>query len=103
MINACYFRVYIYTSKFPLTSQNANFIIQLLNYDKSISESSPHDLDEKKFTRFMQRKPIWMHFNISQNEYLSKSVEEKTSMIRQFYDYMDNGKNIVFSLDWIFF
>ena len=62
-----------------------------------LSESSPQtDLDERKFATFMQRKPIWLYFNISQNDYISKSTEEKTSMIRQYYDFMDNGKNIVF-------
>ena len=66
----------------------------------AISEStSPiSDLDEKKFIKFMQAKPIWIHFNVSQNEYLSRSAEEKASMIRRFYDYMESGKNIVFLL-----
>ena len=62
------------------------------------SSSQISDLDEKKFTKFMQAKPIWVHFNISQNEYLSRSAEDKASMIRRFYDYMESGKNVFFFL-----
>ena len=64
----------------------------------AISETSSQisDLDEKKIMKFMQMKPIWVHFNISQNEYLSRSAEEKASMIRRFYDFMESGKNFVF-------
>ena len=66
----------------------------------AISETSSQisDLDEKKIMKFMQMKPIWVHFNISQNEYLSRSAEEKASMIRRFYDFMESGKNFVFFL-----
>ena len=69
---------------------------KLIAISESFSQIS--DLDEKKFTKFMQMKPIWVHFNISQNEYLSRSAEEKASMIRRFYDYMESGKNVVFFL-----
>ena len=61
----------------------------------SLSESFPQitDINEKKFITYIQRKPIWAYFNISQQVYLSKSLEEKTALIREYYDLMDNGKN----------
>ena len=64
----------------------------------SLSQSFPQiiDIDEKTFITFMQRKPIWAHFNVSQQVYLSKSLEEKTALIREYYDFMDNGKNSIF-------
>ena len=64
----------------------------------SLSESFPQilDIDEKKFITFMQHKPIWVHFNASQQVYLSKSLGEKTALIREYYDFMDNGKNGIF-------
>ena len=66
----------------------------------AISENSSQitDLDEKKFVKFMQMKPIWLHYNITQEQYLSRSAEEKASMIRRFYDFMESGKNVVFFL-----
>ena len=63
-----------------------------------ISESSPQisEIDESKFVRFMQRTPIWEHFKITQQKYLSLSTEEKTAMISDYYKGMDNGKNLFF-------
>ena len=60
----------------------------------AISESSPSvtDIEEKKFVDFMREKPIWEHFSISKDKYLTKTNQEKTLMIRQYYDYMVNGK-----------
>ena len=64
----------------------------------SLSEPFPQitDIDEKKFITFMQRKSIWVYLNISQQVYLSKSLEEKTTLIREYYDFVDNGKNGIF-------
>ena len=68
-----------------------------MNRIVSLSESFPQitDIDEKKFISFMQHKPIWAHFNVSQQVYLSKSLEEKTALIREYYDFMDNGKKVI--------
>ena len=64
----------------------------------AISENSSQikDLGEKKFVKFMQMKPIWLHYNIAQEQYLSRSAEEKASMIRRYYDFMESGKNVVY-------
>ena len=61
----------------------------------ALSESSPqvHEIDADKFVTFMQRKPIWLHFSISQDSYLRKSNEEKARMINEYYNYMVNGKS----------
>ena len=72
----------------------------------ALSESSPqiNENDADKFVTFMQRKPIWVHFSITQDSYLVKSAEEKTRMIKEYYNYMVNGKSfIIFFLNWIFF
>ena len=49
----------------------------------AISEASPPlcEIDEEKFSTFMQRKPIWVHYSISQDSYPKKSNEEKARMI----------------------
>ena len=61
----------------------------------SLSESSASivDIDEQKFVGFMQKTPIWEFFKISQQKYLSYSVEEKNNMCRNYYDKMSNGKS----------
>ena len=61
----------------------------------SLSESSASivDIDEQKFVRFMQKTPILEFFKISQQNYLSCSVEEKTNMFRDYYDKVSNGKS----------
>ena len=61
----------------------------------AFTESSPqvHEIDGEKFGTFMQRKPIWLHFSISQDSYLRKSNEEKARMINEYYNYMVNGKS----------
>ena len=65
----------------------------------ALSESSPQisNVDETKFVKFMQRIPIWEHFKIRQQKYLNKSVEEKTAIINEYYDFMDRGKKGIFN------
>ena len=61
----------------------------------SLSESSASivDIDEQKFVQFMQKTPIWEFYKISQQRYLSYSVEEKTTMCSDYYNKMNNGKS----------
>ena len=60
----------------------------------ALSESSPQisNIEETKFVKLMQQTPIWEHFNITQQKYLSKSVEEKTDIISDYYNFMEQGK-----------
>ena len=64
----------------------------------ALSESSPqiHEIDPDRFATFMQRKPIWLHFSITQDSYLRKTNEEKTRMISEYYNYMVKGKHFLF-------
>ena len=63
-----------------------------------ISEASPPlcEIDEEKFSIFMQRKPIWVHYSISQDSYLKKSNEEKAHMINEYYRFMVKGNILLF-------
>ena len=65
----------------------------------SLSESSPSivDIDGQTFVKFMQNTPIWEFFKICQAKYLPYSVEEKTTLIWDYYNKMSNGKrNLLF-------
>ena len=63
----------------------------------ALSESSPQmaNIDEAKFLRFMHQTPIWEHFKMTQQVYLSLSTEEKTKMINSYVS-MNNGKVMAF-------
>ena len=64
----------------------------------ALSESSPqiHEIDPDRFATFMQRKPIWLHFSITQVNYLRKTNEEKTRMISEYYNHMVKSKRFLF-------
>ena len=57
----------------------------------ALSESDA-EIDADRFASFMQRKPIWLYFSITQDSYLSKTNEEKSRMINEYYNYMVKGK-----------
>ena len=61
----------------------------------AISETSPQicEIDADRFATFMQRKPIWLHYSITQDSYLRKSNEEKAHMINEYYNFMVKGKH----------
>ena len=60
----------------------------------ALSETSPQmcEIDSDRFAMFMQRKPIWIHYSITQDSYLRKTNEEKAHMINEYYNYMVKGK-----------
>ena len=64
----------------------------------AISEASPPlcKIDEEKFSTFMQKRPIWVHYAISQDTYLKKGNEEKPRMINEYYRFMVKGNNLLF-------
>ena len=60
----------------------------------ALSECSPQilEINADRFASFMQRKPIWFYFSITQDSYLCQTNEEKTRMINEYYNYMAKGK-----------
>ena len=68
--------------------------ISCVKMDKiiALSGSSPQitKIDESKFVKFMT--PIWDYFKITQQKYLSYTIEKKTAMINDYYKNMDEGE-----------
>ena len=64
----------------------------------ALSETSPQmcEIDSDRLDMFMQRKPIWIHYSITQDSYLRKTNEEKVHMINEYYNYMVKGKLFLF-------
>ena len=58
----------------------------------ALSESSPQilEIDADRFASFRQ------YFSITQDSYLTKTNEEKTRVINEYYKYMVKGKRFLF-------
>ena len=51
----------------------------------SITNNATETFDEQLFSEFMERVPVWDHANISRENYLSLSHDDKEKIIRQYY------------------
>ena len=96
------------TPRFVISISKANVLklqLMTLAMDRiiALSESSPQilEIDADRFASFMQRKPIWQYFSIKQDSYLTKTNEEKTRMINEYYKYMVKGKRFLFDFFFI--
>ena len=60
----------------------------------ALSETSPQlpEVDAEIFSKFMQRKPIWQFYSLTQDSYLQKTNEEKIRLIDNYYKSMMEGK-----------
>ena len=70
----------------------------------NISNSTPsvNDFNQELFDGFMQKNPIWDFYQVSKDEYLSKSKEEKFSLLNNYYRHMKDGEKYFF-LFFLFF
>ena len=70
----------------------------------SASNSTPsvNDFNPELFDGFMQKNPIWDFYQVSEDEYLSKSKEEKFSLLNKYYRQMKDGEKSFF-LFFLFF
>ena len=63
-----------------------------------LSESSTtvtaqgQSIDAEQFSLFMQRKPIWEFYSLTQDCYLQKTNQEKISLIQNYYKSMMEGR-----------
>ena len=63
-----------------------------------LSESSAtvtaqgQSIDAEQFSLFMQRKPIWEFYSLTQDCYLQKTNQEKIRLIQNYYKSMMDGK-----------
>ena len=61
----------------------------------SITNDATETFDEQLFSEFMEMVPVWDYANISRENYLSLSHDDKEKIIRQYYSDMkarSNGK-----------
>ena len=53
-----------------------------------ITENTPETLDAQLFTQFMKKVSVWDYANISKENYLSLSYNDKEKIIKQYYFHM---------------
>ena len=70
-----------------------------LSESSSFSSNQAQSIDSEQFSLFMQRKPIWQFYSLTQDCYLQKTNQEKIPLIENYYKSMMEGK--IFS-DWKF-
>ena len=59
----------------------------------SKSSSQGEDINPEQFSIFMQRKPIWQFYSLTQDCYLQKTNQEKIRLIENYYkSMMQEGK-----------
>ena len=51
------------------------------------------EIDQSQFLEFMDKNPVRCFYSMSKDEYLSKSREEKVSLISKFCNEMKSGDN----------
>ena len=72
-------------------------IIKLSEFS-SFSSNQAQSIDSEQFSLFMQRKPIWQFYSLTQDCYLQKTNQEKIRLIENYYKSMMEGK-IFFRLE----
>ena len=70
----------------------------ILKLSEFSTVATAHEIDSEQFSIFMQRKPIWDFFSLTQDKYISKSNQEKIHLIHTYYKSMKEGKNLAFFL-----
>ena len=62
-----------------------NKLLQAADQHASKITVSEEEIDQSHFLEFMDKNPVWYFYSMSKDEYLSKSREEKVSLILRCY------------------
>ena len=68
-------------------------LLQAADQHASKITGSEEEIDQSHFLEFMDKNPVWYFYSMSKDEYLSKSREEKVSLISKYYNEMKSGDN----------
>ena len=64
----------------------------ILKLSESSAVATAREIDSEQFSIFMLRKPIWEFYSLTQDNYISKSNQEKIHLIHSYYKSMMEGK-----------
>ena len=68
-------------------------LLQAADQHASKITVSKEEIDQSHFLEFMDKNPVWYFYSMSKDEYLSKSREEKVSLISKCYNKKRSGEN----------
>ena len=64
----------------------------ILKLSESSTVATAREIDSEQFSIFMQRKPIWEFYSLTQDNYIAKSNQEKIHLIHLYYKSMMEGE-----------
>ena len=71
-------------------------ILAMLEGPKTSEITSCDQIDQDFFQELLVKTSVWDFYEITREEYISKSDNEKKSLIIRFYNYMLKGKIFLF-------
>ena len=71
-------------------------ILAMLEGPKTSEITSCDQIDQDFFHELLVKTSVWDFYEITREEYISKSDNEKKSLIIRFYNYMLKGKIFLF-------
>ena len=71
-------------------------ILAMLEGPKTSEITSCDQIDQDFFQELLVKTSVWDFYEITREEYISKSDNEKKSLIIRFYNYMLKGKFFLF-------
>ena len=79
-------------------------LLQVADQHAVMSAPAESQIDKEAFLGFMKKNLVWSFFSMSQAEYLSKSKEERVSLMPRHYTEMSNGEKTLFYVWlWVLF
>ena len=67
-------------------------ILKLSESSNVATAATAREIDSEQFSIFIQKKPIWEFYSLTQDNYIAKSNHEKIPLIHSYYKAMMEGK-----------
>ena len=72
-------------------------ILAVVEGPKTSEITSCSQIDQGLFQELLAKRSLWDFYDITREEYMNKSENEKKSLIIKFYNYMLKGKLLLFA------
>ena len=56
--------------------------------------SKAEEMDEEMLKKLLKKSAVWVHYNMTREEYITTSENEQQILIIKYYDEMLKGKNL---------
>ena len=76
-------------------------ILSMVEGSKTSEITSCDQIDQDLFQELLAKSSVWDFSEITREEYMNKSNNEKKSLIIKFYNYMSKGKILLFVIVFV--